>query len=97
MGPLFQGRYQSIHVGAEDYLADLARYIHLNPVAAGMVPTPDSWLYSSYLDVIGLRGGTLRDASIVPDLFPTGDAYRRFVEGQDSRVEPELLRRYLLE
>ena len=38
-GYVFQNRYQSILCDAECYLVQLVRYIHLNPVRAGMVET----------------------------------------------------------
>ncbi|MBL7066221.1 MAG: transposase [Anaerolineae bacterium] len=79
-GPLFQGRYRAIWVDEEEYLVHLARYIHLNPVTAGLVVTPQAWPYSNYLDVIGQRAGTLKDTTLVPERFPTGDAYRQFVK-----------------
>ncbi len=37
VGHLFQGRYKAILVDARAYLMELIRYIHLNPVRAGMV------------------------------------------------------------
>jgi putative transposase len=58
-GVLFQGRFQSIHVAQTDYLIHLSRYIHLNPVKAGLVQQPGEWEFSSYLEYAGLRGGTL--------------------------------------
>ena len=36
-GHLFQGRYKSIVVEKDSYLLELSRYIHLNPVRAGLV------------------------------------------------------------
>ena len=36
-GPLFRGRYKAILVDADSYLLQLVRYIHRNPVEAGMV------------------------------------------------------------
>jgi REP element-mobilizing transposase RayT len=36
-GHLFQNRYKSIICEEDPYLLELARYIHLNPVRAGMV------------------------------------------------------------
>ncbi len=38
-GHLFQNRYHSIVCEEEPYLLELVRYIHLNPVRAGLVPT----------------------------------------------------------
>ncbi len=37
-GHLFQNRYKSIVCEEEPYLLELVRYIHLNPVRAGLVP-----------------------------------------------------------
>jgi len=36
VGHLFQGRYKAILVDEDSYLLELARYIHLNPVRAGL-------------------------------------------------------------
>jgi putative transposase len=58
-GALFQGRFQSIHVNDTNYLIHLARYIHLNPVAAGFVDRSEEWEFSSYAEYAGLRSGTL--------------------------------------
>ena len=38
VGHLFQNRYKSIVVEEEAYLLELVRYIHLNPLRAGLVP-----------------------------------------------------------
>jgi len=54
-GPVFRGRFKSVLVDSDSYLASLSRYIHLNPVVAGMVAKPDSYEWSSYLDFVGLR------------------------------------------
>ena len=40
VGHVFQGRYKSIHVDADEYLMELARYVVLNPVRATMVARP---------------------------------------------------------
>lgn len=47
-GHLFQGRFKAILVERETYLLELARYVVLNPVRAGMVARPDDWSWSSY-------------------------------------------------
>lgn len=47
-GHLFQGRYKSILVDRDNYLLELSRYMHLNPVRAQMVNRPEEYLYSSY-------------------------------------------------
>ena len=52
-GPLFQGRFRAILIDREGYFAHLARYIHANPVLAGLAETPQAWPYSNYQDIIG--------------------------------------------
>jgi len=48
VGHLFQGRYKAILVEGERYLVELSRYVHLNPVRAGMVEAPEEYPWSSY-------------------------------------------------
>ncbi|MDO9507797.1 MAG: transposase, partial [Thermovirgaceae bacterium] len=47
-GHLLQGRYKAILVEADTYAAELSRYIHLNPVGAKMVGSPEEYPWSSY-------------------------------------------------
>jgi putative transposase len=47
-GTLWEGRYKSCLVQAEDYLLQLYRYIELNPVRANMVEDPADYHWSSY-------------------------------------------------
>jgi REP element-mobilizing transposase RayT len=47
-GHLFQGRFKAVLVDAEGYLKNLSRYIHLNPVRAGMVAQCKDYPWSSY-------------------------------------------------
>jgi len=51
-GHLFQGRYKAIVIDADSYLLELSRYIHLNPVRAGIVENPGEYPYSSYKSYI---------------------------------------------
>ena len=53
-GHLFQGRFKAILVDEDNYLLELARYVVLNPVRAGMVKRPDKWAWSSYRASMGL-------------------------------------------
>ena len=64
-GSLFQGAFQARLVDKDEYLLHLSRYIHLNPVQAGLVKQPQDWVYSSYQEYIGLRKGTLPRPEIV--------------------------------
>ena len=42
-GQLFKGRYKAIVVAEDNYLLQLVRYIHRNPVRAGMVGNPEDY------------------------------------------------------
>lgn len=56
VGHLFQGRYTAILVDKDKYLLELARYVVLNPVRAGMVKSAGQWPWSSYRALIGKSG-----------------------------------------
>ena len=47
-GTLWEGRYRSTLVDAEDYLFACYRYIELNPVRAGLVSHPGDYAWSSH-------------------------------------------------
>jgi len=47
-GPLWEGRFKSVHVNKDVQLLHLTRYIHLNPSSVGLVERPNEWLSSSY-------------------------------------------------
>lgn len=54
-GHLFQGRYKALLIDADSYLLELVRYIHLNPVRAGIVSAPDAFSWSSHRAYLGLE------------------------------------------
>ena len=79
-GHLFQGPFQFKRIDEDTYLTHLTRYIHKNPVAAGYVDQPADWVYSSYLDYIDQRQGTLPVKDRILNSFSSPQAYQRFVE-----------------
>jgi hypothetical protein len=54
-GALFQGRFKAILVEDEGYAWLLSRYVHLNPVRAGVVTRPQDYLWSSHKDYVDPR------------------------------------------
>jgi hypothetical protein len=54
-GHLFQGRYKAVLVDGESYLHELVRYIHLNPVRAGMVTRPEEYPWSGHRAYLGME------------------------------------------
>ena len=58
VGHLFQGRFKAILVDSDAYLLELARYVVLNPVRAGLVKRAQDWPWSSYRASMGLAAPT---------------------------------------
>lgn len=54
-GHVFKGRYKRKIVQSDLYSLQLSRYIHLNPVKAGLVEHPHQWKWSSYGAFVGLK------------------------------------------
>jgi REP-associated tyrosine transposase len=97
-GHVFQGRYKAIVCEKDEYLLQLIRYIHLNPVRAGMVREPEQYAYSghrAYLQgkatgvidprrVLGLIGGKARYRAFVRDGMTQGHK-EEYYEVEDQR------------
>ena len=88
-GHLFQGRYKAILVDADEYLKQLSRYIHLNPIRSGMVTELDTYLFSSYPALIGqVKAPNWLESTWLLSLFGksrrnAAKNYRDFVEKVD--------------
>ena len=91
-GHLFQGRFKGILVDKETYLIVLTRYIHLNPVRAGIVKSPENYRWTSYREYMG----TCKEETSLVDTAETLSyfsktkntamkAYREFVEAGISK------------
>ena len=52
-GHVFQGRFKAYLVDQDAYGLELVRYIHLNPVRARMVKTPQAYRWSSHRAFLG--------------------------------------------
>jgi len=98
-GHLFENRYKSVLCDEDNYLLVLIRYIHLNPLRAGIVKTIeelDRYPWCGHSAVIGKRECSWLDTDYVLAQF--GDTkrkarndYRRFVgEGISMGRQPEL-------
>lgn len=98
-GHLFQNRYKSILCEDEPYFLELVRYIHLNPVRAGIVKTIDQlagYHWCGYGCLMGNGTAAWQDTDSVLKHFgkTAGRArrqYRRFMEdGFHQGRKPEL-------
>ncbi len=84
-GPVFQGRFRSIFCQREAHLLELVRYLHLNPVRAGLCNSPDDYPWSSHQAYLSGDARSWLLASEALQLFAaTRPAalrqYRRFLE-----------------
>jgi putative transposase len=86
-GHLFQGRYKAILVDKDEYAKELSRYIHLNPVRAGVAAKPGEYALSSYRAYVGQASEPdWLERKFILSLFGTDEKtarmqYRNFVEG----------------
>lgn len=80
-GHVFEGRYKSCLVKEDSYFLQTSRYIHLNPVKAGMVKYPEEYRWSSYRTMIGLSDDEITMVSKTLAYFKNNSVmrYREFV------------------
>ncbi len=71
-GHLFQDRYKSEVVESDSYFLTVIRYIHQNPIRAGIVKDIADYRWSSYGEYIGEQGICERD--FVLNMFSTDRA-----------------------
>ncbi|WP_422487151.1 transposase [Gudongella sp. DL1XJH-153] len=89
-GHLFQNRFRSEPVETEGYLLTVMRYIHQNPVKAGITKRPIEYKWSSYTDYekIYRNVETIVDGELARSYFPT---YKSFEEYMNTKNEDEVL------
>ena len=97
-GTLWEGRFKSCVVEAENYLLLCQRYIELNPVRACMVESPSDYLWSSYKsNGLGKPSRLWSPHDIYLKLGNTtverSSAYRELFRGQIDADSMEQLRR----
>lgn len=78
-GPLWEGRFKNVLVTSDEQLLHLTRYIHLNPVTAFLVDSPQDWKFSSYREYIGLVKEHEKISNFYNYLNIIPRSYREFV------------------
>ena len=58
--PFWQTRFYDFNLWSGNKLREKLRYMHRNPVARGLVASPEQWPWSSYLDYAGGRSGPVK-------------------------------------
>lgn len=77
-GHLFQGRYKSIIVDADTYFLEITRYIHLNPVKARIVKSPEEYPWSSYKGYLNKKGDGVIDKDRIKKIIFSKKSMRDF-------------------
>ena len=89
-GTLFRGRYKSILVDGDSYLMELVRYIHRNPLEAGLAGHLENYPWSSHKGYIsGAKKWNWLNKNYILNLFANKRAdavrtYRKFVLKETS-------------
>jgi REP element-mobilizing transposase RayT len=99
-GHLFQNRYKSIVCQEDRYLLELTRYIHLNPLRAGLVPDLEAlgrYPWAGHSALMGQVERDWQDTGTIRGYFPgkRREAVRRYkafvAEGVGLGRRPELV------
>jgi len=85
-GALIANRYKSVPVEIDEYFMNLIRYIHQNPVKAGIVDKVENYPYSSYLEYV--NKSDFIDTDFVLQMISVGEfiEYHNEIEEMNFRV-----------
>ncbi|CAN5407637.1 hypothetical protein BH20ACI2_BH20ACI2_14260 [soil metagenome] len=88
-GHVLQGRHKAILCQSDAYLTELVRYIHLNPVRANMVRSPEDYAYSSHRAYIAIEPAGIVDTDPVLRHFAVRKslAIERFVQHVEAGIK----------
>lgn len=93
-GPVFEGRYKALPIENENYLLTVIRYIHRNPVHAGLCNTIDEYNWSSDRAYQGKQYNFVTTSVLLSILgaSPThaNNEYQRLMAIEDDYTEDKL-------
>lgn len=95
-GHLFQGRYRIHPIDGPSTLVFVSRYVHRNPVLAGLVSLAEEWEYSSCRAYYGEVDSGFLSTEPILRLAGGSDAYRKYVT-REFDGNGEELERYLID
>ena len=96
IGHVFESRFKQKLIESDEYLIHLSRYIHLNPVEAGLVKKPETYKWSSYNNYLVNEEGLI-DNSIIMNFFKDKNDYQKFVEAQLNKYDWQEIRNVVIE
>jgi len=89
-GSLWEGRYKSNLVDAEDYFLICMRYIEMNPVRAGMVDFPAEYRWSSYAtNALGIDNAIVKPHFLYLALGNSTDTRTKTYQDLFAQAKPE--------
>ncbi|MCD6581014.1 MAG: transposase [Desulfuromusa sp.] len=88
-GQLFRGRYKAILVEEDNYLLELVRYIHRNPVRAGIIDNIEQYPWSSHHSYLSSEKSNWLHKDFILKMFSSDfkkshRAYQQFIIKEDS-------------
>ncbi|EKD87457.1 MAG: hypothetical protein ACD_36C00073G0004 [uncultured bacterium] len=100
-GAIFQGRFKIKNIPSDPDLLQVVRYIHLNPVVAGLVQKPEHWLFSDYrVYAIGSMRTfqQVTSTDLVLSYFKgLPNRYKEFVDAVISEQEAKVIENYIID
>lgn len=86
VGPLFQGTFKSVHIGSENQLIHLSRYIHLNPIKSHVVSEKDfiAYPWTSLPNYLLKNTFPFINSDIIMNSFRSPNKYLEFVTNQED-------------
>ncbi|MFG6119323.1 transposase [Thalassobacillus sp. B23F22_16] len=95
-GHLFQGRYYSKLIETTSYFLAASKYIHLNPVNAGMVAVPEAYRWSSYPAYLGKEQHSFLTRKPLLDCFvdPKIQRYKNYIEEKGGKAYGDYCEEY---
>ena len=89
VGHLFQNRFRSEPIDSENKLLTCARYIHNNPVKAGITSKPEKYFWSSFRTYLGQADEPMLDKSILLGIHGDAATLKKYTEAvnEDSFME----------
>jgi len=90
-GSLFshQTKAKQLNYKTRDYARDCFFYIHQNPIISELVDKMEDWEYSSFIDYIGKRNGTLMNKELAYEIvnFDKEDFYTQsYIVLEEKRI-----------
>ena len=86
-GTLMENRYKSKAVRYDEYFIHLVRYIHQNPIKAGIVEKTGDYRWSSYNRYLGKFQDELTDVEFLNDILPESQFVSFHNESEDNDFE----------